>query len=125
MGKTEEIHIIDDKSRDYNIKDIETDPRFTQTTKEFWITLGVYVAFAALMIANLLILNGNKSLVLGFPLWIFMEILIIIGFVAAVIILSTYVYKDMDITPSGEIYKKPKRRKVGENKWISVQNKES
>ena len=71
MGKTEEIHIIDDKSRDYNIKDIETDPRFTQTTKEFWITLGVYVAFAALMIANLLILNGNKSLVLGFPLWIF------------------------------------------------------
>ncbi|MCB6415778.1 YhdT family protein [Dorea acetigenes] len=113
MGKTEEIHIIDDKSRDYNIKDIETDPRFTQTTKEFWITLGVYVAFAALMIANLLILNGNKSLVLGFPLWIFMEILIIIGFVAAVIILSTYVYKDMDITPSGEIYKKPKKKKSG------------
>ena len=102
MGKTEEIHIIDDKSRDYNIKDIE-----------FWITLGVYVAFAALMIANLLILNGNKSLVLGFPLWIFMEILIIIGFVAAVIILSTYVYKDMDITPSGEIYKKPKKKKSG------------
>ena len=33
MSKTDEIHIIDDKSRDYNLKDIETDPRFTQTTK--------------------------------------------------------------------------------------------
>lgn len=109
MSKAEEIHIIDDKSRDYNLKDIETDPRFTQTTKEFWITLGVYVAFAGLMIANLLILNGNKSIVLGFPLWIFIEILLIIGFVVAVIILSTYVYKDMDITPVGEIYKKSKK----------------
>lgn len=98
-------HNIDDNSRDYNMKDIEADERFTQTTKEFFITMAVYIAFSALMIGNLLLLNGNKSLVLGFPLWIFNEIIIIIGFVAAVIILATYVYKDMDITPNGVIYK--------------------
>ena len=63
-------HNIDDNSRDYNLKDIEADERFTQTTKEFFITMVVYIAFAALMIGNLLLLNGNKSLVLGFPLWI-------------------------------------------------------
>ncbi|MCI5602375.1 MAG: YhdT family protein [Clostridiales bacterium] len=99
------VYNIDDNSRDYNLKDIEPDERFTQTTKEFFITMVVYIAFAALMIGNLLLLNRNKSLVLGFPLWIFNEIIIIIGFVAAVIILATYVYKDMDITPNGVIYK--------------------
>ena len=106
MIKSDEQKEIADDSRDYNLKDIETDPRFRQTTKEFWITLIVYVGFAALMIANLLVLNKNTSLVLGFPLWIFVEILLIIGFVLAVIILSTYVYKDMDITPDGEIHGK-------------------
>lgn len=104
MAKVGEINEIDINSRDYDFKDIEPDPRFGQTTKEFWITMVVYVVFAALMIANLLLVNGSKTLVLGFPLWIFLEILIIIGFVAAVIVLATYVYKDMDITPDGEIY---------------------
>lgn len=100
---------IDANSRDYNLRDIEPDPRFRQTTKEFWITMGVYVGFAALMIANLLLLNGSKVLVFGFPLWIFLEILIIIGFVAAVVILTTYVYKDMDITPEGEIHSRKQK----------------
>lgn len=100
---------IDAKSRKYDFRDIEPDPRFRQTTKEFWITMAVYIGFAALMIANLLLLNGSKVLVLGFPLWIFLEILIIIGFVVAVIILATYVYKDMDITPEGEVHSKNKK----------------
>lgn len=103
MSKVSE-KTIDKTSREYDFKEIETDPRFTQTTKEFWITMGVYVTFAALLIANLLLLNESGVFVLGFPLWIFIEILLIIGFVAAVIILSSYVYKDMDITPSGEMY---------------------
>ena len=30
---------IDPDSRDYDLKSIEPDERFTQTTKEFWITL--------------------------------------------------------------------------------------
>ncbi len=110
MINTGQTKDIDENSRDYDLRDIETDPRFTQTTKEFWITMGVYIVFAILMIANLLILNGSKIFVLGFPLWIFTEILIIIGFVAAVIILSTYVYKDMDITPDGEIHEKGREK---------------
>lgn len=101
---------IDATSRDYDFKDIEVDPRFTQTTKEFWITLGAYIGFAALLIANLLLLSGSTKKVLGFPLWIFLEILIIIGFVIMVILLATYVYKDMDITPDGEIHEKKKGR---------------
>lgn len=104
MNKSEKIKTIDENSRDYDWGDIEVDPRFSQTTREFWITMGVYVVFAALMIANLLLLHGSKVSVLGFPLWIFLEILIIVGFVAAVIILSTFVYKDMDITPDGKLY---------------------
>lgn len=117
MANAGEIKEIDENSRKYSFKEIEEDPRFRQTTKEFWITMGVYVVFAALMIANLLLLNGNNTLVLGFPLWIFLEILIIIGFVVAVIVLATYIYKDMDITPEGEIYGR-------ENKRENVKEKE-
>lgn len=105
---------IDATSRDYDLRDIEPDPRFRQTTKEFWITMGVYVGFAVLMIANLLLLHGSKVLVLGFPLWIFLEILIIIVFVVAVVILTTYVYKDMDITPEGEIH--PRKQQEGSDR---------
>ena len=35
---------IDPDSRDYDLKSIEPDERFTQTTKEFWITLGIWWA---------------------------------------------------------------------------------
>lgn len=123
MSKKRKVGEIDESSRDYDFDIIETDPRFKQTTKEFWITLGVYLVFAALMIANLLFLNDSKIQVFEFPLWIFIEILIIIGFVAAVIILSTYVYKDMDITPTGKIYEKEKK-KGRKSKWILIQSRE-
>lgn len=123
MSKKRKVGEIDESSRDYDFDIIETDPRFKQTTKEFWITLGVYLVFAALMIANLLFLNDSKIQMFEFPLWIFIEILIIIGFVAAVIILSTYVYKDMDITPTGKIYEKEKK-KGRKSKWILIQSRE-
>lgn len=89
---------ISDESRDYDLKDIKPDERFVQTNKEFVITMAVYLVFAALMIGNLLLLHGSNILVFGFPLWILLEILIIIGFVVAVIVLSTYVYKDMELS---------------------------
>ena len=98
MSKTAKTQAIDADSRDYDLKDIENDPRITQTTKEF--------CFAALMIANLLLLSGSSVTVLGFPLWIFLEIGLIIGFVVMVIILATFVYQDMDITPDGKLHKK-------------------
>ena len=79
MSKTAKTQAIDADSRDYDLKDIENDPRITQTTKEFWITMVCYICFAALMIANLLLLSGSSVTVLGFPLWIFLEIGLIIG----------------------------------------------
>ena len=82
MSKTAKTQAIDADSRDYDLKDIENDPRITQTTKEFWITMVCYICFAALMIANLLLLSGSGVTVLGF------------------------VYQDMDITPDGELHKK-------------------
>ena len=48
-----EVKKIDPESRDYDLKDIQVDARFTQTTKEFFLTMGVYLVFAALMIVNL------------------------------------------------------------------------
>ena len=44
---------IDPNSRDYNFSDIEPDERFVQTTKEFWITVGVFGVFTLLMMVNL------------------------------------------------------------------------
>ena len=105
-----EVKKIDPESRDYDLKDIQVDARFTQTTKEFFLTMGVYLVFAALMIVNLFVVGGdnvaNYTYVLGFPLWICNEIVLLIGFVVAVILVATYGYKDMDITPQGKIHGK-------------------
>ena len=43
MSKTAKTQAIDADSRDYDLKDIENDPRITQTTKEFWITMVCYI----------------------------------------------------------------------------------
>lgn len=94
-------------SRDYSFKDIEPDERFVQTKKEFFITLGTYLVFAVLLIANLFVVGGTDigkdKYVLGFPLWIFLEIVILVGMVIAVELIVSFVYKDMDITPAGRI----------------------
>lgn len=104
---------IDPNSRDYHFSDIEPDERFTQTTKEFWITVGVFAVFTILMMFNLFVINGNDvsnyTYVLGFPLWIFVEICILIGMVIAVVLVVSYVYCDMDITPHGQL--KPRDKK--------------
>ena len=95
---------IDPDSRDYDLKSIEPDERFTQTTKEFWITLGTYLVFMVLMIANLYLVGGKDvskyKYILGFPQWIFNEIIILIAMVVAVILVVTFVYRDMDDGPS-------------------------
>lgn len=110
MSEIKEKKVIADDSRDYDLKEIDTDPRIAQTTKEFWITLAAYIVFAVLMIANLLLLHESRVNVFGFPLWIFLEILIIIGFVGMVIFLTTCIYQDMDITPDGQLYEKRKKK---------------
>lgn len=99
---------IDPMSRDYDPSSIIPDERFTQTAKEFWITMLTYTVFVLLMIVNLFTLGadpGSYTYVLGMPLWIFLEIVIIIGMVVAQELIVTFVYKDMDVTPRGSIKK--------------------
>ena len=100
---------IDPMSRDYDPKSIVPDERFTQTTKEFWITGITFIIFSALMIINLFVLGkdpSNYTYVLGLPLWIFLEIVILVGMVIAQELIVNFVYKDMDVTPHGKIKSK-------------------
>lgn len=101
---------IDPNSRDYNFSDIEPDERFVQTIKEFWITVGVFGVFTLLMMVNLFVINKIDAFVMGFPLWIFVEICILIGMVIAVVLVVSYVYRDMDITPHGKLKSKGKKQ---------------
>lgn len=98
---------IDYNSRDYNFSDIEPDERFTQTTKEMLITFAVYGVYIVLMMANLYLVGGydvsKYTYVFGFPLWIFLQICILIGMVISVELVTHFVYRDMDITPRGKI----------------------
>lgn len=97
---------IDLESRNYSFDSIEDDPRLKRTTKEFFITILVYAVYTGLMILNLYIF-GNKEptsykYILGFPLWIFNLICLLIGMVVTVELITTYVYKDMDISAKAE-----------------------
>ena len=100
MGKRE----IDPKSRNYEFSEIEPDERFVQTTKEFLVTIGAFCVFTVLMILNLYIINGpdaqHYKYILGFPVWIFCLICLLI---------TTFVYRDMDITEHGSL--KPREKK--------------
>ena len=109
MGKRE----IDPKSRNYEFSEIEPDERFVQTTKEFLVTIGAFCVFTVLMILNLYIINGpdaqHYKYILGFPVWIFCLICLLIGMVIAVLLITTFVYRDMDITEHGTV--KPREKK--------------
>jgi len=91
---------INPESRDYSFNDIEEDPRIKRTTKEFFITFGTYIVYGALMILNLFTLGRHSTdypKVLGFPLWIFVLICLLIGMVITVELICSFVYKDMDL----------------------------
>ena len=95
---------IDSKCRNDSFKEIEDDPRLKRTTKEFFITFFTYVIYAGLMIANLFTLglhSADYPKVLGFPLWIFILICLLLGMVATIELICTFVYKDMDLNSSG------------------------
>lgn len=68
-----------------------------------------------LMIANLYLVGGKDvskyKYILGFPQWIFNEIIILIAMVVAVILVVTFIYRDMDVTPNGKL--KERKHKEG------------
>ena len=79
---------VDPESRNYSFDQIEDDPRLKRTTKEFFITIGVYAIYAALMILNLYIFGSKDpstyKYILGFPQWIFNLVCLLIGMVITV-----------------------------------------
>lgn len=97
---------VDPESRDYSFDLIDVDPRMKRTTKEFFITIFVYAVYTALMILNLYVFGtkdpSTYKYILGFPQWIFNLVCLIIGMVVTVELITTFVYKDMDISPKNE-----------------------
>lgn len=96
---------VNPESRDYSFNQIEDDPRLKRTTKEFFITILVYIIYAVLMITNLFVLGKNPqnyTYILGFPLWIFIEICLIVGMVVTVELITKFIYKDMDISETAQ-----------------------
>lgn len=96
---------ITPENRDYSFDQIEDDPRIKRTTREFFITIGTYIVYGALMILNLFTLGRHSTdypKFLGFPLWIFVLICLLIGMVITVELICTFIYKDMDLSANTE-----------------------
>ena len=56
---SEEKKRIDPNSRDYDFKkDIDVDPRFKVCLKELFISFGVFVVFAAVMLFVVFVVGG-------------------------------------------------------------------
>ena len=53
---------ITPESRDYSFDQIEDDPRLKRTTKEFFITMCVYIIYGILMITNLFLFGQHSTL---------------------------------------------------------------
>ena len=53
---------IKPESRDYSFDQIEDDPRLKRTTKEFFITISVYIIYGILMITNLFLFGQHSTL---------------------------------------------------------------
>lgn len=53
---------ISPESRDYSFDQIEDDPRLKRTSKEFFLTLCVYIIYGFLMISNLFIFGQHSTI---------------------------------------------------------------
>ena len=89
--------------------------RFHPFPRPLNIFVNVALVFMVLMIASLYLVGGKDvskyKYILGFPQWIFNEIIILIAMVVAVILVVTFVYRDMDVTPNGKL--KERKHKEG------------
>ena len=106
------VDTIAPNSRDYDLKAIKIDPRFTQINKEVVMTVGLFFLHAIVLIINYI--TGapdpaNYSYIGPFPSWLFFQLCEFVVYIALVFVMITYFYKDMDIAPRGKIY--PKKQK--------------
>lgn len=86
----------------YNLEDIEMDPRFIICEKEMKLVLGIQVLFTVITIAIAYILGkgdpSNYSYIMGFPAWWFGVIASSVIFTVVVICIVKFKLVDMNLT---------------------------
>jgi uncharacterized membrane protein YhdT len=108
----QENNTFDPKSRKYTDADLDLDERFVQNKKEMVIVLLMFCIHVVLLTCDLYILGRNPqsyTYCLGLPLYMFLMIVEHIVFIAVICLVVDKVFKDMDISPIGNIVSKIKK----------------
>lgn len=92
----------DDKSRNYDFKDVDIDPRFKRCELEMKLTFGTWIVYALSSIGisyGVSWMNGEKLVfVFGIPTWFFWgECVTALVFFIVVCFISKKVFKDMEL----------------------------
>lgn len=91
----------------YNLEEIEVDPRFKVCEKEMKLTFIVQILFTAFTIGAAYILGKGDpkdyTYIMGMPAWWFAVILISFIFLGIVIYITKTTFTDMDLTDEGTI----------------------
>lgn len=98
---------IDVNSRDYKFSDIKMDERFTQANKEVLIVVVLFLCHMAFLVINLIVgTSGDPlhSLTFGLPSWLVRQLAEFVVYIAIVFYLTTYVLRNMDVTPRGRLH---------------------
>lgn len=98
-------------SRNYDIRDIEIDPRFKIAHKEMLLTFSVWTLF---MIVTLLVGYtlgkgpvDQYKYILGLPAWWFGVIMVSVVFAGIVIYVSQFVFQDVELADEPASAAKP------------------
>ena len=106
---------IDPESRDYDFKkDIDVDPRFKVCLRELWISFGVFVVFAAVMLFVIFVVGGGDpreySYILGMPAWYFWVFVVCAATAVAVALILDKCFTHMSLESIGDIEEKEKKK---------------
>ncbi len=110
---SEEKKRIDPNSRDYDFKkDIDVDPRFKVCLKELFISFGVFVVFAAVMLFVVFVVGGGDpqqyTYILGMPAWYFWVFVVCAVTAVVVSIILVKFFRHMSLEAEGELEDKAK-----------------
>lgn len=87
---------------DYDIDEIDSDPRFVICEKEMKLVLSIQIIFTIISIAAAYFLGSgdpnNYSYIMGLPVWWFAVILISVIFTGIVIYVTRYKLVNMNLT---------------------------
>ncbi|MEA4965562.1 MAG: DUF997 family protein [Oscillospiraceae bacterium] len=98
---------IDPQSRDYDVKDVDIDPRFQVCRREFLFCCVIFVVFAAAMLFCVFVIGGgdpsNYIYILGIPQWYFAIVVVCVLTAVAVSILLDKCFRHMSLEADGEL----------------------